>query len=145
MTSIAVDTSILIRAGGHELRAVLERELAPQTCAAFDALLPFHRSLIHCRWCGEATWIPLGDFDFGVDFENATTHPAPGEVLVYPGNLSETEILMPYGAARFASKAGELAGNHFMTIVDGREALRAIGEQVLWNGAIDITFERVEG
>ena len=33
-----------------------------------------------------------------VGYENHTSHPAPGEILLYPGGFSETEILFPYGA-----------------------------------------------
>ena len=88
--------------------------------------------MIHVRWSGESTWIPLGDFDFGIGFENATSYPAPGQVLLYPGGYSETEILFPYGACCFASKMGQLAGNHFLTIVEGNEHLAAIGTMCLW-------------
>ena len=49
-------------------------------------------------------------------FEDATSHPAPGEIVLYPGWVSETEILLAYGPTCFASKAGQLAGNHFITI-----------------------------
>ena len=76
----------------------------------------------------------------GVGPENATSYPAPGEILLYPGGVSETEILLPYGSTRFASKAGQLAGNHFATIVEGAEQLRALGERVLWEGAQPIRF-----
>ncbi len=76
--------------------------------------------------------------------ENHTSHPAPGEILFYPGGFSETEILFPYGACRFASKLGQLAGNHFLTVVEGREQLREMGRTVLWEGAQDITFTRAE-
>ena len=85
--------------------------------------------------------IPLGEFALGVGFENHTSHPAPGEVLWYPGGFSETELLFPYGATMFASKLGQLAGNHFLTIVEGREQLRELGRMVLWQGAQDIVFE----
>ena len=76
-----------------------------------------------------------------VGFENHTSHPAPGEILFYPGGYSETEILFPYGATLFASKMGQLAGNHFLTVVEGREKLRAVGELVLWQGSQEIVFE----
>src|SRR5213082_1284093 len=59
-----------------------------------------HRErLIHVRWSGEACWIPLGALDLGLGYENATSFPAPGQILLYPGGISETEILFPYGAA----------------------------------------------
>ena len=79
------------------------------------------------RWSGESAWIPLGDFEFGVGFENATSYPAPGQVLLYPGGYSETEILFPYGSCCFASKMGQLAGNHFLTVVEGNEHLPTWG------------------
>jgi hypothetical protein len=133
---------ITITAGPFSFRAELERERAPKTAAAFEALLPFHSRIIHARWSGEAAWIPLRDLDIGIDGpENATSHPAPGQVLWYPGGLSETEILFPYGGAMFSSIVGQLAGNHFLTVVDGVDALRPLGEHVLWKGALDIAFE----
>jgi len=134
-------TKLRITAGSYTFFAQMEEEAAPKTCAAFKKLLPFRNKIIHARWSGEAAWIPLGEQETGVKFENHTSHPAPGEVLLYPGGYSETEILFPYGATCFASKLGQLAGNHFLTITEGRENLRKLGEKVLWEGAHDIVFE----
>jgi hypothetical protein len=64
-----------------------------------------------------------------------------GDILFYPGGYSETEIILAYGSCSFASKMGPLAGNHFLTIVEGKEQLRALGNKVLWQGAQDIAFE----
>lgn len=121
--------------------ARMEDEAAPQTCAAFRQLLPYHQQIIHARWSGEACWIPLGDFKLNVDYENHTSYPSRGEILFHPGGISETEILFPYGSTRFASKVGQLAGNHFLTIIDGAENLPAVGKLCLWHGAQDIHFE----
>ena len=137
-------TRVRITVGPYTYTARLEEADAPQTCAAFAKLLPYRQQIIHARWSGEACWIPLGDYDLGVGFENHTSHPAPGEILFYPGGFSETEILFPYGAASFASKVGQLAGNHFLTVETGREQLRAMGRKVLWEGAQDIVFEAAE-
>jgi hypothetical protein len=103
-------------------------------------MLPLKTQLIQARWSGEAAWIPLGDLDLGIGYENHTSHPAPGHLLLYPGGISETEILFPYGATLFASKMGQLAGNHFATIYDGNERLKELGELVLRKGAQEITF-----
>jgi hypothetical protein len=119
----------------------LEEAHAPQTCRAFLGLLPYRQKIIHARWSGEACWIPLGDFQLGVPFENHTSHPSSGQILFYPGGLSETEILFPYGSSLFASKVGQLAGNHFLTITEGRDQLQAMGKLVLWQGAQDILFK----
>jgi len=134
---------VRIMAGPFAFTARFEEESAPRTCAAFKALLPFRNKIIQARWSGEAAWIPLGDLRVDVGFENHTSHPAPGEILLYPGGYSETEILFPYGATMFASKLGQLAGNHFLTVVEGRTRLRALGRLVLWEGAQDIAFESI--
>jgi hypothetical protein len=133
---------IRIKAGPYTFSARLEEKLAPKTCAKFLTLLPYRERIIHVRWSGEACWIPLGDLDLGLGYEDATSHPAPGQVILYPGGVSETEILLAYGAVAFASKAGPLAGNHFLTITDGLENLRPLGKMTLWEGAQDIVFER---
>jgi len=119
----------------------LERANAPRTVEAFVGALPFVSELIHVRWSGEAVWMPLGDLDFGVGYENATSYPAPGQMILYPGGVSETEILLAYGACQFASKAGQLAGNHFLTIVEGQENVYQLGRSVLYKGAHPIRFE----
>lgn len=134
-------STLRITVGPLVFLARLEVEAAPQTCARFCALLPYRQKLIHARWSGEACWVPLGTFELGCGPENLTSYPAPGELLFYPGGLSEAEILVPYGSTRFASKVGQLAGNHFLTVVDGREQLRVLGRTVLWQGAQDIVFE----
>jgi len=105
---------VRITVGALEFVARWEEAAAPKTCAAFRAILPFESKLIQARWSGESAWVPLGDFQLGVGFENATSYPAPGEILFYPGGYSETEILVPYGPTCFASKLGQLAGNHFL-------------------------------
>ena len=131
-----------ISVGDIVFAARMEEDAAPKTCAAFAGLLPFRQELIQARWSGESAWVPLGDFQVGVGFENATSYPAPGEILLYPGGYSETEILFPYGPTCFASKLGQLAGNHFLTVVEGREHLKEVGRLVVWKGAQAILFER---
>ncbi|NYT14049.1 MAG: DUF3830 family protein [Candidatus Methanofastidiosa archaeon] len=136
-------TNLKITAGGFNFEARLEEENAPKTCSAFLKLLPFKNKIIHVRWSGEAVWIPLGDFDLGIGYENHTSHPSKGEILLYPGGISETEILLPYGSTCFSSKMGQLAGNHFITITEGIEKLPELGRKVLWEGAQDIVFEKI--
>jgi hypothetical protein len=131
-----------IRVGDLNFTARWEPE-APLTIDAVRRLLPLRSKLIHCRWSGEGCWIPFGDMKLDVGYENHTSHPAPGEIIVYTGDLSEGEILIAYGAVDFASKLGQLAGNHFATIVDSREQLKEMGRRVLWEGAQDIVIVEV--
>jgi hypothetical protein len=116
---------------------------APKTCAVFKRLLPYENKIIHVRWSGEAVWIPLGDLDLKLSYENHTSYPAPGQMIVYPGGVSETEILLAYGGVHFASKMGQLAGNHFLTITSDLDKLAELGRSVLWEGARAIRIESV--
>jgi hypothetical protein len=127
-----------IQAAGFTFTAQLEAVAAPDTVEAFRRLLPLESRIIHARWSGEACWIPFGELDVEIGPENATSYPAPGELLLYPGGVSETELLFPYGSTSFASRAGALAGNHFATVVEGRERLRELGRLALWEGAQSI-------
>lgn len=133
-------TQLRITAGPFSFVARLEEALAPRTCARFATLLPYRQRIIHVRWSGEACWIPLGELNLGLGYENHTSYPAPGQLLLYPGGISETEILLAYGAVQFASRVGVLAGNHFLTVVTGNEHLAALGRKVLWEGAQEIEF-----
>lgn len=133
---------LAVTAGSFRFGARLEEDAAPGTIAVVRTLLPLRSQLVQARWSGESAWVPMGfDLELGLGPENANSYPAAGELLLYPGGLSEVEILFPYGATCFASKMGQLAGNHFATIVEGREQLAELGRVVLWEGAQPILFE----
>ncbi len=145
-------SSVVITVGPLRFTAKFEEEKAPATCAAFRARLPFESDLIQARWSGESAWSPLGDFQLGVPMENATSHPSRGDILFYQAAASESEILFPYGSTSFASKVGQLAGNHMLTLTSGHGLLPELGRLVLWEGAQRIRFEldaadetRIEG
>jgi Protein of unknown function (DUF3830) len=136
-------SQLVIHAGDFTFDARFEDRLAPKTCAAFRRAMPFESQMVHVRWSGEAVWLPLGDLDFGVGYENHTSYPAPGQIILYPGGISETEILLAYGGVQFASKMGQLAGNHFITLTSGLDRLAELGKTVLWKGAQKVRFEAV--
>jgi hypothetical protein len=131
----------IITVGDLRFTARFEEALAPRTCRAFRTVLPFSGKLIQTRWSGEAAWVPLADLDLGVAAENATSHPSRGDILFYPAGASETELLVPYGSCCFSSKVGQLAGNHFLTLISGLEVLPELGRRVLWEGAQPIRIE----
>jgi hypothetical protein len=121
--------------------AELLEDEAPETCGALLRALPIKGRVIQARWSGEAAWLPMDDWGIEVPFENHTSHPSRGDLLYYPGGISEKEMLIPYGSAIFGSKVGQLQGNHFATIVEGADRLREMGEKVLWEGAQEIVIE----
>ena len=136
-------TTLQIEVGDLHFTARWEAA-APDTVEAIRRMLPIDSKLIHCRWSGESTWIPYGEFRPGIDYENHTSHPAPGMLALYPGGISECEIFFPYGACTTASKVGQLAANHFATIVPDegwQDRLREIGRRALWEGAQPIRIE----
>lgn len=136
-------SDLRITAGPFQFQARFETGMAPKTCAIFKRLLPYTQRVIHVRWSGEAVWIPLSDTDMGIPGENQTSYPAPGQMLLYPGGISETEILLAYGGVCFASKMGQLAGNHFITITSSLDDLPKLGKMTLWEGAQHIKIEAV--
>ena len=136
---------VRVTVGPYTFHGHLESAAAPETCELFRSLLPHRDKIIQARWSGFAAWIPspLGK-DAAMPVlppENATAVPLPGQILFYLGGISEVEILFPYGPTTFASVAGSLAGNHFLTLTEGTENLAALGHLVQWEGAQDIAFE----
>jgi hypothetical protein len=117
---------------------------APRTVAVIRGLLPLQDRLVHCRWSGQGCWIPFGQAFLDLAPEQATSHPAPGQMIVYPGGISECEILLAYGSVDFSSVVGQLWGNHFLTLDEGLEQLPELGRRVLWEGAQPISITEVD-
>jgi len=127
--------------GGITFIAEFLEDEAPETCEALLRALPIKGRVIQARWSGEAAWLPMDEWGIEVPFENHTSHPSRGDLLYYPGGISEKEMLIPYGSAIFASRVGQLQGNHFATVIEGADRLREMGEKVLWEGAQEIVIE----
>ena len=127
--------------GGITFIAELLEDAAPETCRNMLAALPIEGRLIQARWSGEAAWLPMDTFGIEAPLENATSHPSRGDLLYYPGGVSEKEMLIPYGASFFSSRVGQLQGSHFATIVEGAERLSEMGKKVLWEGAQEIRID----
>lgn len=130
-----------ITIAAHVFEARLETDRAPRSCRALVDLLPLRNKLFQTRWSGEATWVPLGSHEFDLPYENHTTYPLPGHLLLFKGGISQPELLLAYGATAFSSKVGPLAGNHVATLVGDAAQLAIIGQLVLWEGAQDILIE----
>ena len=80
----------------------------------------------------------MGDFDVGdLGAGGPDELPGAGRALLYPGGVSEVEILLPLRLRRFASKAGPARREPLRHDRRGHRASAAIGELVLWEGAQD--------
>lgn len=132
--------NLLIEIGGEEFLAALHDDIAGRTCNAILDNLPIEGKVVHAKWSGEAVWLSLANSPITLDFENQTSYPSKGELLFYPGFISEKELFIPYGPSSFASRSGALAGNHFATIREGLDRLAKVGNSVLWEGAKDISI-----
>lgn len=137
---------IKITAGKYVFLARLEDEKSPKTCAWFLDLLPYRAHICQGRWSGKASFIRIGATGAEVGYEKATSYPQLGEIVMYPGSKEQGggEIYMPYGPNEFACEFGTIAGNHFLSIVKGKDELPEFGELVHWHGAQEILFEAVE-
>jgi len=95
---------LVIRGRRLHVRGMFRRSTGAQDLCRVSPRDAFESQMVHVRWSGEGVWLPLGDLDFGVGYENHTSYPAPGQIILYPGGISETEILPAYGGVHFASK-----------------------------------------
>ena len=125
---------VQLNVGALSFTGRLEAQAAPKSVAWLAQRLPFDGILLHARWSGEAAWMPLG-LELKLEPENAMAYPHPGQLLLYAGGVSEPELLIPYGACAFASRAGSLAGNHVITLEGDITHLRGLGEALLHHGA----------
>jgi hypothetical protein len=134
-----LNSRILLAVGSYEFAGALELESAPLAAAWLVKQFPLQGALQHACWSGEAAWLPLSDTPQLVP-ENATAHPRPGQILLYTGIASQAELLIPYGACAFASKAGTLAGSPVITLDGSPEDFRALGSLLLAKGMQALTL-----
>ena len=127
------NSRVLLAAGPYKFSGTLERQAAPVAVAWLVNQFPLEGSVQHACWSGEAAWLPLNGTP-RLAPENATAHPRPGQILLYAGMLSQAELLLPYGACAFASKAGSLAGNPVVALDGPLEELRALGSLLIEKG-----------
>jgi Protein of unknown function (DUF3830) len=128
-------TRIKITAAGHSFIAETNPD-APLTVAAFIKLLPYTQKLIHVRWSGEGVWVPLGEFQLGVGFENHTSHPSVGDILFYPGGYSEQDgatCRQPLPDHRRRPRKPACAGHHSAVAGRARRAVRSDLISLLFN------------
>ena len=135
---------VRVSIGARSWQGRLRRELAPRSCALLEGLLPYQGEVLHARWSGEAVWAPLAAVwppGFVLPPERATGRPAPGQILLFGGEGRESELLLPYGPCRFASKFGRQAGNPVLSLEGAVGDLADAGEAILREGASELRIE----
>ncbi|PKG25347.1 DUF3830 family protein [Niallia nealsonii] len=139
-------TLLKMTSGNFEFIVRTEEGNTPESCKWLLEQLPLTVQMIQGAWSGSAVFTDLNYIAIDVPFENATSYPSPGHILLYPGDEkgNSGEIYMPYGGNRFACPRGQLAGNHFLTIEEGAEQLAEFGRKVRWEGAQDLVFELLD-
>lgn len=137
---------IKMTSGSFIFIALLEEGKAPASSGWLLERLPLSLEMIQAAWSGNAVFADLHGAGRGVPFEQTTSYPTPGEVLLYPGDaLGNTgELYIAYGGNRFACPRGQLAGSSFLTIVEGAEQLPAFGQKVRREGAHTLLLERMD-
>src|SRR2546421_45145 len=68
---------------GNVIRFRYYLEDAPESCAAFNKVLPFHLKFYHARTSGQEFWI-ANAFEFDIIQENASVFTEPGEIVLGP-------------------------------------------------------------
>lgn len=134
-----LNSRVLLAVGSYRFTGTVEHGTAPLAAAWLLKQFPLRGALQHARWSGEAAWLPLGDAPQLVP-ENATAHPRPGQILLYAGIASQAELLIPYGACAFASKAGTLAGSPVITLDGSLEDLVALGSLLIAKGTQNLSL-----
>jgi Protein of unknown function (DUF3830) len=127
------NSRVLLAAGPYEFAGTLELEAAPVAVAWLVKHFPLEGTVQHACWSGEAAWLPLNGMPH-LEPENATSRPRPGQILLYAGTMSQAELLLPYGACVFASKAGSLVGSPVVALDGPLEDLRALGGLLIGKG-----------
>jgi len=134
-------SQLIVRAGDFTFQARFEEQLAPKTCAAFRKANAVREPGHPCALSGEGVWMPLAISISACLTRTTPAIPRPARSSSIPAASSETEIPLGLMAGvHFASKMGQLAGNHFITLTSGLENLAAFGKTVLWKGAQKIRF-----
>ena len=83
--------SLRITIGEYVFKARLHVDEAPVTCDRLLSVMPITGRVIQARWSGEAVWLQMDPYGVEAPLENQTSHPGRGELLYYPGGVSEKD------------------------------------------------------
>lgn len=116
---------------------------APQTCKAFEELLPFSKTFFHARVSGQEIWIdnpPVLD----IIQENASVFTEPGEVVFGPLKPLRARTSNCLGIYYGEGKGLDCC-NIFAKVVDeDLGLLKALGDSIWRKGTQELSFEKMD-
>lgn len=112
---------------------------APQTCKAFQSILPFTKMFYHARVSGQEIWInDVPKLD--IIQENASIHIEIGEVVFGPSKPIRVKTANCFGIY-YGEGKGLDACNIFAKVVDAdRQKLMELGDKIWKGGAQELVI-----
>lgn len=113
------------------------KEEAPETCSAFENLLPLFKEFYHARVSGQEIWFE-GLEPLFIPQENASVFTLPGEVVLGPAKPVRTKTANCFGIY-YGEGKGLDACNIFARVVpEDLKYLQELGESIWKNGSLQL-------
>ncbi len=126
---------------GVQIRFRYYLKEAPESCCAFDSILPLKRIFYHARVSGQDIWFDNLP-DLNIIRENASVFTVPDEAVLSPSHPKRTRTANCFGIY-YGEGRGLDACNIFASVFDeDREKLTLPGDEIWKNGAMEIIMER---
>lgn len=125
----------------EEIKFLYYNEQAPQTCAAFNRLLPFSRKFAHARMSGSEIW--ADNFVSEMDHqENASIFVESGEVVLGAIRPTRAKTSSTFGIY-YGEGKGIDACNIFAHVSEiDKEKLHRLGTKIWIEGIHELRFEK---
>lgn len=115
---------------------------APQSCRAFDSILPLKKMFYHARVSGQEIWFDNLP-DLNIIQENASVFTVPGEVVLGPSKPERTKTANCFGIY-YGDGKGLDACNIFASVFEeDREKLTLLGDEIWKRGAMELLMEKL--
>ena len=116
---------------------------APQTVAAFDALLPFEETFLHARVSGQEVWTDKSPV-IDVPQENASVFTKPGEVVIGPKNPKRVKTANCMGIYYGEGQGLDAANIFAKAVAEDMASLEELGKAIWKKGGQVLRFEKME-